>query len=134
MRRLASYSKIVEMRQVIVDALVVVAQQTHPDNARHVPSLLLLLTHIRQAGERGIAYFQSLKTEGCVTFCDLLTEMLEAHNSAAAANMSGGVSVSLPSTSSVGADRKNTSPSQLAMGGGAMKRGSPEDGNLNPFV
>nr|KAG5711984.1 hypothetical protein BaRGS_026425 [Batillaria attramentaria] len=105
-RRLASYSKIVEMRQMIVDALVVVAQQTHPDNARHVPSLLLLLTHIRQAGERGIAYFQSLKHEGCVTFCDLLTEMLEAHNSATATNASPGVNVSLPSTSSVGADRK----------------------------
>ncbi|KAK7504215.1 hypothetical protein BaRGS_00004519 [Batillaria attramentaria] len=134
-RRLASYSKIVEMRQMIVDALVVVAQQTHPDNARHVPSLLLLLTHIRQAGERGIAYFQSLKHEGCVTFCDLLTEMLEAHNSATATNASPGVNVSLPSTSSVGADRKNTSPSQLAMGGAVItKRGSQEDGNLNPYV
>ncbi|XP_050404986.1 estrogen receptor isoform X3 [Patella vulgata] len=79
-RRLASYSRIQDMRQVILDALVETSARFHADNVRHVPSILLLLTHIRQAGERGIAYFQQLKREGCVVFCDLLTEMLEAHN------------------------------------------------------
>ena len=109
-RRLASFNKIGEMRQMIVDALMEVAQKTHPDNPRRVPTLLLLLTHVRQAGERGIAYFQSLKHEGCVTFCELLTEMLEAHNSAAAAvvaSSAAAVTASLPATSSsTGPDHK----------------------------
>lgn len=140
-RRLASYSKIGEMQQMIVDALMDIAQRTHPENPRHVPSLILLLTHIRQAGERGIAYFQSLKREGCVTFCDLLTEMLDAHNSAAAAAASAAATtsavtatVTMPSTSSVGVDQKNISPQQHAMGGTLItKRGSQED-NMNPYV
>lgn len=126
---------------MIVDALMDIAQRTHPENPRHVPSLILLLTHIRQAGERGIAYFQSLKREGCVTFCDLLTEMLDAHNSAAAAAASAAATtsavtatVTMPSTSSVGVDQKNISPQQLAMGGTLItKRGSQED-NMNPYV
>lgn len=79
-RQLASYSKIYEMRQSILDALVDTAQKYHPDNLRHVPSILLLLTHIRQAGERGIAYFQRLKKEETVYFCDLLKEMLDAQD------------------------------------------------------
>ena len=139
-RRLSSFNKIVEMRQMIVDALVEVAQKTHPDNTRRVPTLLLLLTHIRQAGERGIAYFQSLKHEGCVTFCDLLTEMLDAHNSAsAAASTSVAVTASLPSTSSAGIDRKNLNlappPPHLAMGTAVMtKRSSPDEGNMNSYV
>ena len=58
-----------------------IAQKYHPDNLRHVPSVMLLLTHIRQAAERATAYFQSLKKEGSVTFCDLLSEMLEAQSS-----------------------------------------------------
>lgn len=118
---------------MIVDAFVEVAQRTHPENMRHVPSLLLLLTHIRQAGERGIAYFQSLKREGCVSFCDLLMEMLEAHNSAAigaAATMAS----SLPSTSAADVDRKNITPSQLGMGGIIVKRDSHDDGSMNPYV
>ncbi|XP_048259490.1 uncharacterized protein LOC125384427 isoform X3 [Haliotis rufescens] len=82
-RRLASFSKIQEMRQLIVGALMEVVQKYHADDVQHFASMLLLLTHIRQAGERGIACFQQLKREGCVTFCDLLTEMLEAHNSTA---------------------------------------------------
>jgi hypothetical protein len=45
-----------------------------------VPSILLLLTHIRQAGERAIAYFQKLKLEGSVTFSDLLKEMLDSQD------------------------------------------------------
>nr|ABQ96884.1 estrogen receptor [Nucella lapillus] len=112
-RRLASMDKIVEMRQMIVDALTEVAQKSHPEDARRVPCLLLLLTHVRQAGERGIAYFQTLKHGGCVAFCDLLTEMLDAHNSAtsaaaaaAAASSSTAVTASMPSTSSTGIDQK----------------------------
>ena len=139
-RRLSSFNKIVEMRQMIVDALVEVAQKTHPDNARRVPTLLLLLTHVRQAGERGIAYFQSLKHEGCVTFCDLLTEMLDAHNSASTtASPPTAVTASLPSTSSAGIDRKNLNlappPPHLAMGAPVMtKRSSPDEGNMNSYV
>ncbi|XP_033733856.1 estrogen receptor gamma-like isoform X1 [Pecten maximus] len=79
-RKLASCSKIYEMRQTILDALVDTAQKYHPDNLRHVPSILLLLTHLRQAGERGIAYFQKLKNEETVYFCDLLKEMLDAQD------------------------------------------------------
>ncbi|XP_021374787.1 estrogen receptor-like isoform X1 [Mizuhopecten yessoensis] len=79
-RKLASCSKIYEMRQSILDALVDTAQKYHPDNLRHVPSILLLLTHLRQAGERGIAYFQKLKNEETVYFCDLLKEMLDAQD------------------------------------------------------
>lgn len=67
------------MRQSILDALVDIVQKYHPDNLRHTPSVLLLLTHIRQAGERGISHFQRLKNEGVVTFSDLLKEMLDAH-------------------------------------------------------
>ncbi|BFZ11921.1 hypothetical protein BsWGS_14960 [Bradybaena similaris] len=81
-RRLDSFVKIQEMRQVILDVFMEVAGRHQGyGNLRHAPSILLLLTHIRQAGERGITYFQRLKMEGCVTFCDLLTEMLDAHNS-----------------------------------------------------
>jgi len=77
-RKLASYGKLQEIRQNILDSIVDIAQKYHPDNLRHIPSLLLLLTHIRQAAERAMAYFQSVKREGIVTFCDLLTEMLDA--------------------------------------------------------
>ncbi|CAL1532147.1 unnamed protein product [Lymnaea stagnalis] len=81
-RRLDSFVKIQEMRQVILDVFMEVAGRHQGYGSwRHAPSILLLLTHIRQAGERGISYFQRLKMEGCVTFCDLLTEMLDAHNS-----------------------------------------------------
>lgn len=68
------------MRQTLLDCLVDTGQKYHPDNLRHVPSLMLLLTHIRQAGERGIAYFQKLKSEQTVNFCDLLKEMLDAQD------------------------------------------------------
>ncbi|KAJ8308689.1 hypothetical protein KUTeg_013563 [Tegillarca granosa] len=78
-RRLSSFSRIHDMRQSILDALVDIVQKYHPDNLRHIPSVLLLLTHIRQAGERGISHFQRLKNEGVVTFSDLLKEMLDAH-------------------------------------------------------
>ncbi|XP_076464316.1 uncharacterized protein LOC143296332 [Babylonia areolata] len=120
-RRLASFSKIIEMRQMIVDALTEVAQKSHPEDTRRVPSLLLLLTHVRQAGERGIAYFQTLKRGGCVAFCDLLTEMLDAHNSAmstASVASSVAMTASLPSTSSTGTDQKtlNLAPSHLPQG------------------
>nr|BAC66480.2 estrogen receptor [Reishia clavigera] len=118
-RRLASFDKIMEMRQMIVDALMEVAQKSHPEDTRRVPSLLLLLTHVRQAGERGIAYFQALKHGGSVAFCDLLTEMLDAHNSAtsaaaaaaaaAATVTSPAVTASMPSTSSAGIDQKTLS-------------------------
>ncbi|KAL8564549.1 hypothetical protein ACOMHN_003307 [Nucella lapillus] len=116
-RKLASYPKIREMQQRMVDALMEVVQRSHPDNIRRVPSLLLLLTHIRQAGERGIAFFQTLKHEGCVTFCDLLTEMLDAHHAASTAAAStvasASVTVSLPSTSSADVvDRKSVLPPQ----------------------
>ena len=57
-----------------------IAQKYHPDNLRHVPSVMLLLTHVRQAAERATLYFQSLKAGGSVTFCDLLSEMLDAHS------------------------------------------------------
>jgi len=139
-RRLSSFNKIVEMRQMIVDALVEVAQKSHPDNTRRVPTLLLLLTHVRQAGERGIAYFQSLKHEGCVTFCDLLTEMLDAHNSAsAAASTSTAVTTSLPSTSSTGVERKSLSlalpPPHLALGTAVMTKGNAgEDASITSYV
>lgn len=79
-RRLASYNQIFNMQQSLLDAIVDTAQKYHPDNVRHVPAVLLLLTHIRQAGERGIAFFQRLKSEGVVTFCDLLKEMLDAQD------------------------------------------------------
>lgn len=79
-RKLASYGKLQEIRQNILDSIVDIAQKYHPDNLRHIPSLLLLLTHIRQAAERATAYFQSVKREGIVTFCDLLTEMLDAQS------------------------------------------------------
>nr|ANC90315.1 estrogen receptor [Saccostrea glomerata] len=79
-RRLASCNQIYNMQQALLDAIVDTAQKYHPDNVRHVPAVLLLLTHIRQAGERGIAYFQRLKSEGIVTFCDLLKEMLDAQD------------------------------------------------------
>ncbi|GFN89378.1 estrogen receptor [Plakobranchus ocellatus] len=80
-RRLDSFMKIQEMRQLILDVFMEVAGRHQGyGNWRHAPSILLLLTHIRQAGERGIIYFQRLKLEGSVTFCDLLTEMLDAHN------------------------------------------------------
>lgn len=77
-RKLASYSKLFEIKQSILDGVVDIAQKYHPDNLRHVPSLLLMLTHIRQAAERAVTYFQSLKADGTVTFCDLLSEMLDA--------------------------------------------------------
>lgn len=77
---MASYGKLQEIRQNILDSIVDIAQKYHPDNLRHIPSLLLLLTHIRQAAERATAYFQSVKREGIVTFCDLLTEMLDAQS------------------------------------------------------
>jgi len=81
-RPLDSFVKIQEMRQLILDVFMEVAGRHQGfNNWRHAPSILLLLTHIRQAGERGITYFQRLKVEGVVTFCDLLTEMLDAHNS-----------------------------------------------------
>lgn len=79
-RRLSSCDKIHSMRQSILDAVVDTAQKYHPDNLRHVPSILLLLTHIRQAGERAVAYFQKLKLEGSVTFSDLLKEMLDSQD------------------------------------------------------
>uniref|UniRef100_A0A0B6ZVF0 Estrogen receptor n=1 Tax=Arion vulgaris TaxID=1028688 RepID=A0A0B6ZVF0_9EUPU len=81
-RHMDSFVKIQDMRQVILDVLMEVAGRHQGyGSLRHAPSILLLLTHIRQAGERSITYFQRLKIEGCVTFCDLLTEMLDAHNS-----------------------------------------------------
>jgi estrogen receptor alpha len=81
-RHMDSFAKIQDMRQVILDVFMEVAGRHQGySNLRHAPSILLLLTHIRQAGERGITYFQRLKMEGCVTFCDLLVEMLDAHNS-----------------------------------------------------
>ena len=79
-RKLASYSKLFEIRHSVLDGLVDIAQKYHPDNLRHVPSIMLLLTHIRQAAERATSYFLSLKKEGSVTFCDLLSEMLEAQS------------------------------------------------------
>ena len=79
-RKLASYSKLHEIQQSLLDGLVDVAQKYHPDNLRHIPSILLLLTHIRQAADRATTYFQSLKKEGSVNFCDLLTEMLDAQS------------------------------------------------------
>ncbi|CAG2204915.1 ESR1 [Mytilus edulis] len=79
-RRLTSCDKIHRMRQSILDAVVDTAQKYHPDNLRHVPSILLMLTHIRQAGTRAIAYFQKLKQEGTVTFSDLLKEMLDSQD------------------------------------------------------
>ncbi|KAH3711682.1 hypothetical protein DPMN_071354 [Dreissena polymorpha] len=79
-RKLSSYSKLYEIRQNILDGIVDIAQKYHPDNLRHVPSLLLLLTHIRQASERAVVYFQSIKRDGVVTFCALLSEMLDAQS------------------------------------------------------
>ena len=79
-RKLASYSKLFEIRHSVLDGLVDIAQKYHPDNLRHVPSVMLLLTHIRQAAERATSYFQSLKKEGSVSFCDLLSEMLDAQS------------------------------------------------------
>lgn len=150
-RRLSSFSKIMEMRAMIVDALMEVAHKMHPENARRVPTLLLLLTHVRQAGERGIAYFQTLKHEGCVSFCELLTEMLEAHNSPSSAIMVATASTvhsPVPSTSSsnMGSgvsmeSRKSTGmgptgPHLQPLGGMGIltKRGSPEEGNMNSYV
>nr|ATU32602.1 estrogen receptor [Parafossarulus striatulus] len=151
-RRLSSFNKISEMRSMIVDALMEVAHKMHPDNARRVPTLLLLLTHVRQAGERGIAYFQTLKHEGCVSFCELLTEMLEAHNSPSSAIMvaaASSVHSPTPSTSTsstlgsgVSLDgRKGSGMGPPAthlqpMGtlSGLAKRGSPDEGNLNAYV
>ncbi|BFZ07427.1 hypothetical protein BsWGS_10465 [Bradybaena similaris] len=79
-RHMDSFVKLQDMRQVILDVFIEVAGRHQGyGNLRHAPSILLLLTHIRQAGERGITYFQRLKMEGSVTFCDLLTEMLDAH-------------------------------------------------------
>ena len=80
MRKLSSYSKLFEIRHSVLDGLVDIAQKYHPDNLRHVPSIMLLLTHIRQAAERATSYFQSLKKESSVTFCDLLSEMLDAQS------------------------------------------------------
>lgn len=80
-RRLAGFSKIDDIRQIILNALIDTAQKYHPDNPRHVPSALLLLSHVRQASDRSIIYLQKQKTEGHVTFCALITEMLEAQNS-----------------------------------------------------
>ncbi|GFR77825.1 estrogen receptor [Elysia marginata] len=80
-RRLGSFEKIQEMRQTILDVFMEVAgRQQGFGGWRHAPSILLLLTHIRQASERGITFFQRLKMEGSVNFCDLITEMLDAHN------------------------------------------------------
>ncbi|KAK3778962.1 hypothetical protein RRG08_034223 [Elysia crispata] len=80
-RRLGSFEKIQEMRQTILDVFMEVAgRQQGYGGWRHAPSILLLLTHIRQASERGITFFQRLKMEGSVNFCDLITEMLDAHN------------------------------------------------------
>lgn len=79
-RKLSSYSKLFEIRHSVLDGLVDIAQKYHPDNLRHVPSIMLLLTHIRQAAERATSYFQSLKKESSVTFCDLLSEMLDAQS------------------------------------------------------
>ncbi|XP_045161542.2 estrogen receptor-like isoform X2 [Mercenaria mercenaria] len=79
-RKLASFSKLQEIRQNILDSSVDIAQKYHPDNLRHVPSLILLLTHVRRAAERATLYFQSVKKEGLVPFCDLLTEMLDAQS------------------------------------------------------
>ena len=86
---MASYSKLIEIRQNILDSIVDTAQKYHPDNLRHVPSLLLLLTHIRQASERAVSYFQSIKREGIVTFCDLLSEMLDAQSEEKTGNQNG---------------------------------------------
>lgn len=77
---MASYNKLQEIRQNILDSSVDIAQKYHPDNLRHVPSLILLLTHVRRAAERAMLYFQSVKKEGIVPFCDLLTEMLDAQS------------------------------------------------------
>ena len=77
---MASFNKLQEIRQNILDSSVDIAQKYHPDNLRHVPSLILLLTHIRRAAERATLYFQSVKKEGTVPFCDLLTEMLDAQS------------------------------------------------------
>lgn len=87
-RKLASYSKLLEIRQNILDSSVDIAQKYHPDNLRHVPSLVLLLTHVRRAAERAMLYFQSVKKEGTVQFCDLLTEMLDAQSDEKKQNMS----------------------------------------------
>lgn len=79
-RRLAGFSKIDDIRQIILNALIDTAQKYHPDNPRHVPSALLLLSHVRQASDRSITYLQKQKDEGHVTFCELIREMLEAQN------------------------------------------------------
>ncbi|KAL3872831.1 hypothetical protein ACJMK2_036026 [Sinanodonta woodiana] len=77
-RRMVSCNQLNELRQSTLDAVVDIAQKYHPDNLRHVPSILLLLAHIRQAAERAMLYFQKIKQEGTVSFCDLLKEMLDA--------------------------------------------------------
>ncbi|KAL4237268.1 Estrogen receptor [Mactra antiquata] len=91
-RKLASFNKLHEIRQNILDSIIDIAQKYHPDNLKHVPSLLLLLTHIRQAAERATSYFQSVKSEGVITFCDLLSEMLDAQSDMKKTQVSSDVS------------------------------------------
>ncbi|KAK3591620.1 hypothetical protein CHS0354_013804 [Potamilus streckersoni] len=89
-RRMVSCNQLNDLRQSTLDAVVDIAQKYHPDNLRHVPSILLLLTHIRQAAERAILFFQKIKQEETVSFCDLLKEMLDAQEMDKKSNLSSG--------------------------------------------
>ncbi|KAL4239286.1 Estrogen receptor [Mactra antiquata] len=77
-KKLASFNKLHEIRQNILDSIYDIAHKYHPGNLTRVPSLFLLLTHIRQAAERANSYFQSVKSEGVITSFRLFSEMLDA--------------------------------------------------------
>lgn len=79
-RQLSNPGLLSNMRSNLIDALTATAQKHHPQNWGYVPSLMLLLAHIRQASLQTIGHLQKLKNEGVVPFCDLLKEMLEAQS------------------------------------------------------
>ena len=132
------------MRHDIVEALIDTPGRCRSEDPHRLPTLLLLLAHIRQAGERGISYFQNLKHEGCVSFCDLLSEMLEAHRSpvttlgtAAGIDLpSSTVTPTLPDSTPQDVDMKmiNLMPSELMGSSGMLKCSDSPEPNVNAYV
>ncbi|CAH1792113.1 unnamed protein product [Owenia fusiformis] len=77
---LDSRPRILQIQDMLVDALRDTTQRHYAGDVRRLSRLLLLMPHIRHASLRGVALLYSIKNESSIPICDLLREMLDAQS------------------------------------------------------
>nr|XP_006824830.1 PREDICTED: estrogen receptor-like isoform X2 [Saccoglossus kowalevskii] len=76
---LQSQDQLAKLQDDLTDALTEAVEFSNPTEARRLPKLLMLLTHLRHLSCKGIAQLFEVKNSGNVPLYDLLLEMLDAN-------------------------------------------------------